>query len=272
MITRSLQGKVAIVTGAGCTGDGIGNGRAAAILLAEDGASVVCVDRQEDWARKTTEYVAANGKGEAIVCTGDVTKEGDCARIVQDAITKYGRVDILINNVGIGGAPGSAVNVDMAQWDVGMAVNVSSMVLMAKFAIPEMLKNEGEIKGTIVNLGSVAALGGGMKNLLYQTSKGAIVNMTKTMAYQHGKEGIRVNCVCPGSVWTPLISEIPQVTQKIRQARASTNMLGIEGYGWDTGYAVRWLAGPESRWVTGAILPVDAGLSATINLELPDIK
>lgn len=195
---RSHKGKVAIVTGAGCAGEGFGNGRAAAYLLAEDGAAVVCVDRQPDWAQKTVEYIETYAKGTAIACTGDVTSEEDAKRIVQTAIDKFGRLDILVNNVGVGGCNGTAVTLNVKEWERDMTINVSSMVIMSKYAIPAMLKNEGQVKGSIVNISSVAALNGGMRNLLYPTSKGAVTAMTKNMAYQHGKEGIRVNCVCPG--------------------------------------------------------------------------
>lgn len=289
-VSRSLAGKVAIVTGAGCAGDGIGNGRAAAILLAQDGASVLCVDKSEEWAKKTVEIITKDGHGTASVSTGDVSMEEDCKRIVNEAVTRYGRLDILINNVGIGGPLGTALNVDLQQWDAALQVNLKSMVLMSRFAVPEMLKNKDEIKGSIVNVASVAALGGGLANLFYHVSKGAVVPLTKAMAWQHGKDGIRVNCVCPGktltggdlvrstdtfdtgSVYTPMIFATPYGTDELRRLRAEGNMLGIEGTGWDTGYGVRWLAGPEARWITGVILPVDAGLTATINLSIGNAR
>lgn len=196
--SRSLAGKTAIVTGAGCQGDGIGNGRAVAILLAEDGASVVCADRELAWAERTVQMIEQDGKGRACACAADVSSAEDCKRIVDLARSTFGRVDILVNNVGVGGARGTAVEVDMEEWAKGLDVNVSSMVLMAKYAIPEMKTNEGPVRGSIVNLGSVAGLRGGTPHLLYPTSKGAVVNMTRTMAAHHAPDGIRVNCVCPG--------------------------------------------------------------------------
>jgi NAD(P)-dependent dehydrogenase (short-subunit alcohol dehydrogenase family) len=201
--SRSLKGRVAIVTGAGALGDGIGNGRAAAILLAEDGATVICVDVAKDPVAKTVEMIEKDGKGVAVAALADVTKEEECKRIVDMALEKYGRVDILVNNVGVSGPKGTAVDVDMVEWARGMEINVASMVTMAKFAIPAMLKNEsdGYWKGSIVNLGSVAGLRGGTPNLLYPATKGAVVNMTRAMAAHHGKDGIRVNCVCPGMCW-----------------------------------------------------------------------
>lgn len=197
--SRSLKGKVAIVTGAGCAGDGIGNGRAISMLLADDGCDVICLDRDLSWAEKTTEMTNSKpGRGKAVAAQGDVTLAADCEKAVQMALDKFGRLDILVNNVGIAGASGTAVDVDMEQWAKSLEVNVSSMVLMVKYAVPAMARNEGEIKGSIVNLGSVAGLKGGTPHLLYPTSKGAVVNMTRAMAAHHAEQGIRVNCVCPG--------------------------------------------------------------------------
>lgn len=126
---------------------------------------------------------------------------------IESALQEFGRLDILVNVVGIGGASGTAVEVDMDVWAKGLEINVSSMVLMAKYAIPAMLKIEGETRGSIVNMGSVAGLKGGTPHLLYPTSKGAVVNMTIAMAAHHAADGIRVNCVCPG-VSQPRISQI----------------------------------------------------------------
>jgi NAD(P)-dependent dehydrogenase (short-subunit alcohol dehydrogenase family) len=197
--SRSLAGKVAIVTGAGCLGDGIGNGRAISILLADDGCDVICIDLNLEWANKTVEIINSKpSRGRAIAFRADVTSAEDCQAAIQHAIEQFGRLDILINNVGIGGAAGTAVEVDMIQWAKSMEINVASMVHMAKYAIPKMTKNDGEIKGSIVNMGSVAGLKGGTPHLLYPTAKGAIVNMTRAMAAHHAPEGIRVNCVCPG--------------------------------------------------------------------------
>lgn len=207
--SRSLAGKVAIVTGAGCAGDGIGNGRAISILLASDGCNVVCVDQNAEWAQKTVDMIDSKSSyGKAIVAQADVTSASDCEAVVNKALDTFGRVDILVNNVGVGGAPGTAVEVDMEKWAKGLEINVSSMVLMAKYAVPAMTRNEGEVRGSIVNMGSVAGLKGGTPHLLYPTSKGAIVNMTRAMAAHHAEDGIRVNCVCPG-VRFPVLFLIP---------------------------------------------------------------
>jgi len=197
--SRSLKGKVAIITGAGCVGDGIGNGRAISILLANDGCVVICVDMNLSWATKTAEMVNSKpGRGKAVAVQADVTSTWDCEAAVKRAVSEFGRLDILVNNVGVAGAPGTAVEVDMDSWAKDLEINVSSMVLMSKYVIPVMRRNRGEVKGSIVNIGSVAGLKGGTPHLLYPTSKGAIVNMTRAMAAHHAEDGIRVNCVCPG--------------------------------------------------------------------------
>jgi NAD(P)-dependent dehydrogenase (short-subunit alcohol dehydrogenase family) len=173
--TRSLAGRVAIVSGAGAAGDGIGNGRASAILLAEAGADVVCVDMKHDLAKRTAELIEKEGHGKAVAVQADVTSEEDAKNVVSRTLEAFGRIDILVNVVGIGGATGTAEEVDMVEWAKGMEVNVASMVIMAKYCIPYMAKNEGQWRGSIVNMASVAGIRGGTPHLLYPTSKGAIV-------------------------------------------------------------------------------------------------
>lgn len=282
--SRSLKGKVAIVTGAGCLGDGIGNGRAISILLADDGCDVLCVDLNEEWASKTVDMITSKpGRGRALSFRADVTSEEDCKAAVAFAVAQFGSLDILINNVGVGGAPGTAVDVDMAQWAKSMEINVASMVQMSKYAIPEMIKNEGEIRGSIVNMGSVAGLKGGTPHLLYPTAKGAVVNLTRAMAAHHAPEGIRVNCVCPGvsrvritgglsltleqMLYTPMMYG-KGMSEEAREARRKRSLLGTEGNGWDCAGAVVFLAGPHARWMTGVILPVDAGTTAAVGIGM----
>ena len=200
--TRSLSGRVAIVSGAGAAEDGIGNGRASAILLAEAGCSVVCTDIKQELAQRTVEMIEKDGFGKAVAVAADATKEDDCKNAVKVAVEKFGRLDILVNVVGVGGATGTAVEVDMGEWCVSqmalldrsigltvgslaylmgicraksMELNVATMVKMAKYAIPEMEKNTGQWRGSIVNIASVAGIRGGNPHLLYPTSKGAIV-------------------------------------------------------------------------------------------------
>ena len=252
-----MKGKVAIVTGAGSRGEGIGNGRAAAVLLAREGASVALLDAVADWAAATQELIAAEG-GTSLVIPCDVSAEEQASAAVRRTVGEWGRLDVLVNNVGIAGPPGTAVEVDIAEWERALRVNVTSMVIMAKYAIPEMIRSGG---GSIVNLSSVAGLTGGHPGLLYPTSKGAIVNLTRAMAAHHGRDGIRVNAVAPGMVYTPMVYS-RGMTPEMREARRRRSLLQTEGTGWDVGQAVLFLASDEARWVTGVTLPVDAGATA----------
>ncbi len=264
---KRLSGKVAIVTGAGSRGDGIGNGRAAAILLARHGAKVALLDAVRSWAEETARMIAAEG-GESMVVEADVTDPAACAAAVARTTERWGRLDILINNVGIAGPPGTAVEVDPQEWDRAMRVNVASMMLMAKYAIPAMRQAGG---GAVVNIASVAGLAGGHPSLLYPTSKGAVVNLTRAMAAHHGAEGIRVNCIAPGMVYTPMVYS-RGMSPEIREARRQRSLLKTEGTGWDVGNAVLYFASDEARWVTGVVLPVDAGATAGASrLPVPPI-
>ncbi|CAK7209639.1 hypothetical protein SCUCBS95973_000508 [Sporothrix curviconia] len=294
--SRSLKGRVAIVTGAGCIGDGIGNGRAISILLADDGCNVVCVDMNLAWAQKTADYVnkpadsTKKRPGRAVALQGNVTLEADCAAAVQCALDTFGRLDILINNVGVAGAPGTAVDVDLEKWTATLDINVSSMVRMAKYAVPAMEKNgQEENNGVIINMGSVAGLRGGTPHLLYPTSKGAVVNMTRAMAAHHASAGIRVNCVCPGMLYTPMMYAAPAaeaagssadeggsggatkviMSEEARVARKARSLLGTEGTAWDCACAVVFLSSDHARWITGAIIPVDAGVTAAVGIGMP---
>lgn len=265
--SRDLTGKVAIVTGAGCHGNALGNGRAISLLLAQDGCTVVCVDMDEAASLRTVEMINAEGHAPAMALRADVSDPVQCEGIVVFALDAFKRVDILINNVGILGPAGTATEVGLEEWQKAMNINVATMMLMSKYAIPAMLKNKRDdagIKGSIVNLGSVAGLQGGTPSLLYPTSKGAVVNMTRAMASHHGKDGIRVNCVCPGMIFTPMV-ETPNggMSQETREARRKRSLLQTEGDAWDCAGPVRFLAGNEARWMTGSMLTVDAGASCS---------
>ena len=258
MPTPRLADRVAIVTGAGSRADGIGNGRATAILLAREGARVTLVDQNPDWVARTQGMIAAEG-GTARTLLADVTIAADCARIVAETTAAWGRLDILVNNVGISGPKGTAVEVDPEAWDQALRVNVTSMMLMAKYAVPAMAA--GGHGGAIVNLASFAGLFGGHPSLLYPTSKGAVVNMTRAMATHHAPQGIRVNAVAPGMVYTPMVYA-GGMTEAVRAGRRDRSLLKTEGTAWDVAEAVLYLASDAARWVTGIVLPVDAGASA----------
>lgn len=267
---RDLAGQVAIVTGAGSSGPGLGNGRAIAILLAEDGCSVVCVDMDVKEAQLTVDMINEEGKGRAVAVQADVTKAEQCAASVDKAVSEFGKLDILVNNVGILGPKGNAVDVEPEAWARGMDINVTSMMLMSKYAVPVMKRNppgDLSIRGNIVNMGSVAGMFGGTPTLLYPVSKGAVIQMTKAMAAHHGDDGIRVNTVCPGMIYTPLV-QTPGMSDRQRESRRNRSLLKTEGTAWDAAASVRFLAGGEARWITGSVLTVDAGATASTEINL----
>ncbi len=251
-----LPGKVAIVTGAGSRAEGIGNGRAAAVLFAREGARVLLVDQSREVAEATLGMIRDEG-GEAAVFAADVTRSEDCRAMVAEAVGRWGRLDILDNNVGIGGRA-TVVEVDEAEWDHLMRVNVTSMMLACKHAIPAMARGGG---GAIVNISSISALR--PRGLTpYSVSKGAVIALTRAMAIDHAPQGIRVNCIAPGPVYTPMVYA-GGMSEELRERRRSASPLGVEGTGWDVGYAALYLVSDEARYVTGIVLPVDGGVTIT---------
>jgi NAD(P)-dependent dehydrogenase (short-subunit alcohol dehydrogenase family) len=252
-----VSGKVAIVTGAGSLTEGIGNGRGAAMLLARHGAKIGLVDYHLEAAQATAKMIEDEG-GECIAIQGDVTDVDSCAAAVRTTVERFGRLDILVNNVGTSRVRGNAVEVDLDAWDRGMVTNIKSMVMMVRFAVPEMKKTGG---GSVINIGSITGLHGGHPNLHYATSKGALVNLTRTMAGNHGPDGIRVNCIAPGFVYTPIVYG-RGLPDGVREMRRDVSVLKTEGTAWDVAYGVLYLASDEARWVTGVLLPIDAGVSA----------
>ncbi len=252
-----LEGKTAIVTGGGALGDGIGNGRAAALLLDKAGANVVVVDRDIDRARETVSMMESET---GVAMGGDITDEETCSGIVKETIRKFGQLNILDNNVGIG-SRGSVVDEDRAKWDLVMRINVTTMFQMAKYAIPAMKDSGG---GSIVNVSSISAIR--PRGLTaYSTSKGAVIALSKAMAVDHATDGIRVNCVLPGPVYTPLVYG-HGMSEAARENRVKSSLLGIEGTGWDVGNAVLYLASDMARYITGQSLIVDGG----VTLKGPD--
>lgn len=249
-----LAGKVAIVTGAGSQASGIGNGRAAAVLFAREGARVLVVDRVRERAEETLAMVRDEG-GEADAFEADVTDGEDCRAMVEFAVAKWGKLDILDNNVGIGGR-GTVVEVDEADWERVMRVNVTGMMLASKHAIPAMAAAGG---GAIVNISSISAMR--PRGLTpYSASKGAVIALTRAMAIDHAREGIRVNCIAPGPVYTPLVYAAG-MSDELRERRRLASPLQLEGTGWDVGYAALFLVSDEARYITGVVLPVDGGVT-----------
>jgi NAD(P)-dependent dehydrogenase (short-subunit alcohol dehydrogenase family) len=248
-----LEGKVAIVTGAGARGKVMGNGKAAAILFAREGARVVAMDVSEERLADTIAAIREED-GDAIPFVGDVTKSADCQAMVKAAVSKYGKLDFLHNNVGING-PGSVVDVSEDDWDKVMDVNLKSMVLTSKHAIPEMIKNGS---GAIVNISSISAIRPrGMTS--YTVSKAGVVALTKAMALDYASQKIRVNCLLPGPAYTSMVAG--GMSEEMRELRRQASPLGVEGTSWDIAHAALFLASDEARWITGAEIVVDGGVS-----------
>jgi NAD(P)-dependent dehydrogenase (short-subunit alcohol dehydrogenase family) len=261
-----LEGKTAIVVGAGQTpGDTIGNGRATAVLFAREGANVLLVDRNLASADETKAMIEDEG-GRATALEADVTREPDCEALVKACVDTYGRVDILHNNVGIGGGDAGPTHLTEDVWQNIFDVNLKSVFLTCKHTLPVM-REQGS--GSIINISSVAAVCSvGM--LAYKTSKAGINALTHTVAMGNARYGIRANAIMPGLMNTPMAIEgisaargIPK-DQLIEQRDAQVPLGGKMGTAWDIAYAALYLASDEAKFVTGVILPVDGGQSARI--------
>jgi len=260
-----LEGKVAIVTGAGATGSGdfVGIGQAISILFARNGAKVLLVDRNEENVEATLATIKEEG-GDASPFVGDVTSNENCQGMVQAALSHYGKVNVLINNVGISG-PGSVTDVDEDFWDTVIDVNLKSVMLTSKYAIPAMIETGG---GSIVNLSSIVGLraGSGRPSHPYAASKGGIIGLSNSMAVHYGRDNIRVNCIAPGHVRSPMVAR--HSTEEMLNLRRRAGPLGTDGTPWDVALAAQFLASDEARWISGVTLPVDAGLLAATPLAM----
>lgn len=253
-----LTGKVAIVTGGGAAEGGTGNGKAAAILLARAGCKVVVADRDKKLAEETAAIIAKEGNT-ASAMAADVSSERDCAALVKAAMDRYGRLDVLDNNVGIA-HQATVLEETLERWETMMRVSLTSMFLMSKHAIPAMVA--GGQGGAIVNISSISALR--PRGLTaYSTAKGAIISFTRALAVDHGPAGIRVNCVAPGPVYTPLVYAGGGMSAEGRQRRRESSLTGTEGTGWDIGNAVVFLASNRARYISGQTLVVDGGATLT---------
>ncbi len=247
-----LTGKVAIVTGAGSQGQGVGIGKAIAAVFAGEGARTCLVDRDAERVAATRDLIAAEG-GEAFVTVADVTRAGDCERVVAETVGRYGEVDVLVNNVGTAAGPRRLEDFDEAAWDQVIAVNVKSALLMSKSVLPHLRRG-----GSIVNVSSIAGtLAYG--TLAYGPSKAAMNSLTAELALIYGPRGIRVNAVAPGHVMTPLAMGL--LGESARELRRRAGPLAIEGDAWDVALAALFLASDDARFITAVLLPVDGGVT-----------
>lgn len=261
-----LKDKVAIVVGAGQTpGDTIGNGRATATLFAREGARVVLVDYNHDSALETQALIEAEG-GTCLSFKADVTRQEDCKAFVRAGVEAYGRVDILHNNVGIGGGDDEILSLTEESWDRIMTVNLKGMFLSSRSVLPLMREQRS---GSIINISSIAAIcSTGI--VAYKTSKAGVNALTHQIALENAKYNIRANAIMPGLMNTPMaiegISKARGVPKEdlIRQRDASVPLGGKMGTAWDVAYAALFLASDEAKFITGVMLPVDGGQSARI--------
>lgn len=261
---KRLQDKCAIVFGAGSSGPGWGNGKAAAVLYAREGAKVACVDLSREAAQETADIIAGEGF-EAIALAADVTSLASTRDAVDSAYETFGKLEILHNNVGITHMNGP-VELSEADFEASMKINLGSVYHTSKCVIPYMLEAGG---GAIINISSLAAIRWtGYPYFAYYASKAAVNQATVALAVQYAKQNIRANCIMPGLMDTPLIYK--QISTQYKSAeemlagRGAAVPGGKMGDAWDVAYAALFLASDEAKFITGVCLPVDGGQSCTV--------
>jgi NAD(P)-dependent dehydrogenase (short-subunit alcohol dehydrogenase family) len=262
-MSARLQGKVALVTGAGSVGPGWGNGRAIAVRFAQEGAKVFAIDRDVERMAETVRLVNESG-GEIVTASCDVTQSASVAATVGACVAAFGRVDILINNVG-GSAAGGPVEMAEEVWDAQIDHNLKSVFLTCKHVLPVM---QAQGSGAIVNISSTSGLRWtGSAQVAYAATKAGVIQFSRVTAVQYAKTGIRINTVVPGQLYTPMVDVRlakqrtgGDVTQLLKQ-RQSRIPLPFMGDGRDTAHAALFLASDEARFITGTELVVDGGMS-----------
>jgi NAD(P)-dependent dehydrogenase (short-subunit alcohol dehydrogenase family) len=256
--TSRLKGKVAIVTGGGTSGKIVGTGRAISEVFAREGAAVTVVDRDPKAAEKTLKVIKAAG-GKAISVLADVASEADCKRCADETMAAFGRLDIVVNNVGVDNKSGHPriIEITEEEWDRLMDVNLKGVLMMAKHSIPLMTNG-----GSIINISSIASIRPG-PDTVYTAAKGGMEHLSRSIAAQYGDRQIRSNVIRPGEIWTSLIAtafpeeELPIVREK----RINRSLLKTEGTAYDIATAALFFASDDARWVTGQILTVDGGIT-----------
>lgn len=258
-----LKDKIAIVVGAGTRGELAGTGNATALLFAKEGARVLLVDNDEERATLTLNDIDAAG-GEASVFVADVTEDQACQAMIEACQERYGGLDILFNNVATYGM-GMVTEIDEAELDRAYAINLKSMMLACKYAIPLMADTGG---GSIINIASIDGLRAGFsRNVPYAVTKAAAIQLTRVIAVHHGRQNIRANALAPGHIHGAFVRHLDEHTRSLRR---KAGPLGTEGTAWDVAWAAVFLASDESRWISGQVLPIDAGLLAATPLSVLD--
>jgi NAD(P)-dependent dehydrogenase (short-subunit alcohol dehydrogenase family) len=262
---KRLEGKTALVVGAGSIGPGWGNGKATAVTFAREGAQVFCVDRNAAAAEETVKIIASEG-GKATAFTADASQASEVEAMTAACLKTHGRIDVLDNNVGIA-EMGCVVEVPEAEWDRVFAVNLKSAFLAMKHVIPVMLRQGG---GSIINISSIASIRHlGVSYVTYATTKAAMNQMTRTTAVEYAPKNIRVNCVLPGLMKTPMVEHSAGLAasyakgdvEAMWRARDAQVPMGRMGDAWDVANAALFLASDESKYVTGIELVVDGGIT-----------
>ena len=260
-----LKDRVAIVVGAGQSpGEGIGNGRATALTFAREGARVLCVDHHLGSAQETVDMIGASG-GTAAAFRADVTRTTELEAMVSDAVARWGRIDVLHNNVGVSIAGGDAELPDITEeaLDRCVAINLKSCIFAAKYVIPVMRR---QMSGAIINISSMAAITT-YPYVAYKATKSAMISFTEQLAYQNAQYGIRANVILPGLMNTPMAvdtraREFRKTRAEVEAERDSKVPLRQKmGTGWDVANAALFLASDEASFITGVTLPVDGGAS-----------
>ena len=264
-MARRLEDKVALVVGAGSAGPGWGNGKAAAVLFAREGAKVACADVNLEAAEETAGIIASEG-GDAIAVRADVGRHDDIEAMVRACTDAFGPLDVLDYNVGLAHV-GGVVELAEADWDRVMDVNLKGCYLAMKHAIPLMESRGG---GSIVNISSIAGIRHtGVPYTTYYASKAGMIQLSKAVAVEYAPKNIRVNCVLPGLMKTPMVETSAGLTAEYGKgdveamwaARAAQCPMGRMGDAWDVAHACLYLACDESRYVTGLELVVDGGIT-----------
>lgn len=251
-----LQDKVVIITGAASRAEGVGTGKAMALLSAREGAKVVLVNRSIERADALRAEIVSEG-GAAMAFAGDVTLAADTEAMAAAALEHFGRIDVLVNNAGGGFGPGGAANVEQEAWDKTIALNLTAAMLSAKACLPAM-QRQGS--GSVINISSVVGATGLMSqegSVAYASAKAGMHGLTHSIAADYAKDGVRSNCIVVGTVHTPMVAHWGE---EYRERRRQMVPLKTEGTGWDVAWGMVYLASEEARWVTGLMLPIDGGL------------
>lgn len=261
MVNNRLAGKTAIVAGAGSTGEPAGTGYAAAMLFAREGAKVLLVDKNRERAERSQMAITGAG-GVSSVFVADVSLEKDCIAMMAACQERYGSLHILYNNVATYGL-GKVTKVSEAEIDAALTINLKSMMLTCKHAVPLMKASGG---GSIINIASIDGLRAGFSaNVPYAVTKAGAIQLSRVMAVHHGRDNIRVNAIAPGHIHGAFVRHLDAETRDLRR---KAGPLGTEGDAWDVARAAVFLASDDSRWITGIVLPIDAGLLAATPLAV----